>query len=423
MEIISNKAYDRNMKTLNKAEPLRYEAQKLRQLLHEAHLTHAELSYRSGVPVERIRTLTRGNAPMRIEEASAIASVFDRSMAVFVPNNPQNDIRLYASKHKDEIEWFEQLLIACQDLAKSYKQHPYNANDFKSVPKDLYYDGSVNAMYKLAQFEINRVSTLFGNVHKLWERSSILLAGSKNPFLQIATIYMCRWWGTVKPQQITTVHFMRELNEKRLLEVLLNIRALFESSEAWGDDSYNLAKIELEHVLESNGLSGKIKTAEQARQIYYKSLTAMKKYEYFHFVQEVEELSEKTNTILGDSLTRRIALLNDIGATSFDVDKLDEQTLGITKITYGYGATIGEKSDTELTRLIVESLNYAWYLNYEGEILASDKITVIARSVEALAMKMRELGFFTGEKENHSTGIRWQNIPNDEKEVIRLLSD
>ena len=411
------------MNTPNTTGSLRYEAQKLRQLLHETHLTHAELSYRSGLPVERIRTLTRGNAPMRVEEASAIASVFDRSMTVFVPDNSKNDIRLYASKHKNEIEWFEQMLLACQDLEKSYKRHPYDADDFKSVPKDSYYDGSVNSIYKLAQFEIIRFDTLSGNAHKLWEKNSILLAGSKDYFLRIATIYMCRWWKTVKPQQITTVRFMRESDEKQLLEVRRNIRALFESSEVWGDDSYNLAKIELEHVLESNGLSGKIKTAGQARQIYYKSLTTMKKYEYFHFVQEVEELSKKTNTILGDSLRRRIALLNDIGATSFDADKLDKQTLGIAKITYGYGATIGEKSDTELTRLIVESLNYAWYLNYEGEILASDKITVIARSIEALAMKMRELGFFAGEKENHLTGIRWQNIPDDEKEVIRLLSD
>lgn len=418
--------YAYSMRTPDKAKktkPLRYEAQKLRQLLHEAHLTHAELAYQSGVPIERIRTLTRGNAPMRIEEASAIASVFDRSMTVFVPDNSINDIRLYASKHKDEIEWFEQLLLACRDLARSYKQHPYNAHDFQSVPKDSYYDGSINALYKLAQFEIIRIDTLFGNVHKLWERNSILLAGTKNHFLQIATIYMCRWWDTVKPQQITAVRFMEEPDEKQLLETWRNIRALFESSEAGENDSYNLAKIELKYALESKGLDGRIKTAKQARQTYYKALTNIKKYEYFHFVQEIQELSKKTNTILGESLKQRIALLNDIGATSFDIDKLDKQTLGITKITYGYGTTIGRKSDTELTRLIIESENYKWFLNYEGEILASDKVTVIARSIEALATKMRKLGFFAGDKENQSTGILWQNIPDDEKKVIRLLSD
>ena len=57
---------------------LPYATQVLRKLLADSNMKIADLAEATNLPVERIRTLTRGNAPMRIDEAGRIALVFGR---------------------------------------------------------------------------------------------------------------------------------------------------------------------------------------------------------------------------------------------------------------------------------------------------------------------------------------------------------
>ena len=78
-------------------------------------------------------------------------------------------------------------------------------------------------------------------------------------------------------------------------------------------------------------------------------------------------------------------------------------------------------SDTELARIVLSNATFTWFFSYEGWIIASDGLTTIAHSLEEVATCMRRQSFFAGDRPNHSTGIIWSNIPDNEEEFTRTL--
>ncbi len=416
---------------MNPPRVLPYATQKLRQLTHESDMTYRTLAAKSGIPIDRIHTLARGNAAMRISEAATLAGIFDRSVSVFAEQDVTNDRRIYASKHKEEIGTFQELIIACQELQKSFRTHPYDRKSFEAVPKDAYYDDTISPASKIAQRESLYADTVFRNTHSLWKRNSILLAGSQEPVIRVMTVFMQRWWKKVTAQQIVKVYFEMEETERKAYDIYHDLLRSFDSIEACQEDPpgsalLKLAELELNGKLQEYGLVGKITSHKQTEAKYYNALTNLKVYEFFHFVQEINQLGAKSNTILGDQLRERIGHLSEIGAIDHSglrasEGRIDREVFGITPIHAGYGVILNKLSDTELARMVIERQSLRWHFGDRGEILATDKYTVIASSITELAAKMRTLSFFAGEKPNESTGILWQNIPNNERKLIQML--
>jgi hypothetical protein len=404
-------------------EDLRPEAKVLRQLIAEYKFSHSELSILSNIPKERIDTLTRGNAPMRVQEASVLANIFDRSISVFANQDLTNDIRIFASRHKSEIQSFKKIVVATDDLNRIFKTNPYDKNAFSKVPKDQYYAGSVNGTYNLAQRESQLANVIFDSVSNLESVDSTLLAGDNQWIVSAITMFMRRWWkGDTDPRKIANVRWSKEDEEKEKRDIYSELRRLFLSTEAFENDEFNPVSPELHQKLAGNGLLGTIKTLRQVEYLYFQTLTNLQVYDYFRFIKALQHLEKKTNTLLGDSKPSRIANLKRVEATDLNTNEIYEQIFSLHPITFGYSVTYKQPSDTELTRLIIEANQLKWYFDPSGEVLASDTLTVVAASITDLAARMRALTFFAGDIPNQSSGVHWERIPDNELDLIKMLN-
>lgn len=405
---------------------LPYEVQELRRLLKDNGMSIAELADITGLPVERMRTLTRGNAPMRVNEASRIALAFGLTANVFLEKEGDTRERSnqYVLAHRGEIQKFQETLETALSLRDSFKKFSDSQAHRSAPPKDCYYDGSMGEASRIVAKETLLTDRLFSAVEYLNGKDTILLAGSKDFFLTVATRYMHRWWDErVQPGDITKVKLLVEPEEKERCNQYRELRAAFYRSEAFSDSSFNPGKIELDHMLAKSMLKNKPASLRQAEELYYRSLTNLKKYEYFRFVQALMKLSSKKGTIFGDSLKERLTILKQLRVIRPNVMRANMNVLEIKPIQAGYNTTTHEMSDTELARIILsnENAEFTWYFSYEGHIVASDGLTVVSKSIEELATCMRQQSFFAGDTANHSTGIIWENIPHGEKEFTAKL--
>ena len=83
----------------------------IRKLLADSNMKIADLAEATNLPVERFRTLTRGNAPMRIDEAGRIALVFGRKTNIFLEEENDTKARRseYVLAHQAEVHKFKRL--------------------------------------------------------------------------------------------------------------------------------------------------------------------------------------------------------------------------------------------------------------------------------------------------------------------------
>ncbi|WEV74030.1 helix-turn-helix transcriptional regulator [Bifidobacterium sp. ESL0798] len=418
---------------------LPYEAVRLRLLLKDSGMTHEQLSQRTGIKLTRIDTLTRGTAPMQFSEAVQLASVFGRSPYVFIKgkNSFFTQIKLYANVHKSEVELFSQIVQACNMLWRSFRKNPYNERDFSELPKDIYADGTVTnhsgdtSISMLAATELRLSTVVFDKVAELQSRNSIMLAGDtaipvsaeQHPtILQIMTEYMRRWWDSrIAPVRKDQAYFKDEEGELEKERQIIRLRAEFNSYECFDSESWNPYAKELRNMLEEYGWADKIHTGREAANSHYEILTRLKKYEYFHFCGSLQDLSKKTNTILGDSVARRIQLLKEINAADFDNLSFSEQAFDVCPVVAGYAATYGKPTGTELARMLVENMKLPFFFKYSGEIIDATTSREIASSIQDLTSKMVQLGYFASSGPSSFAGFNPQRIPNDKAQIIRQL--
>lgn len=61
--------------------------------------------------------------------------------------------------------------------------------------KDCYYDGSKGGVSAVAAKETYLIDILFSDIEDLDNADTILLAGCKTTFMEVAKTYMLRWWA------------------------------------------------------------------------------------------------------------------------------------------------------------------------------------------------------------------------------------
>lgn len=395
--------------------------QVLRTLLSESDMTAAELARIVNLPTERIRTLTRGNAPMRIDEAERIASTFDRNATIFFEKSDIEPRRnQYVLDHRNEIKKFQEALEAEYDLHNSFQTFPDKQAYRAMLPKDLYYDGTIGRASAVVKKETLLIDTLFSDIEYLDGQDTILLAGSKETFLPVATIYMHRWWDQhLQPSE--AMGRIDESGERERCSQYLELMAAFERAEAFPKDSFNPAQIELDHMIADSPLKIKPTTLKEAKFLYYQSMTSLKKYEYFRFVRSLMRQDSKKGTIFGDSTGERVDVLRKLGVINPQKKRTSIKVTGITPIQVGYSTITRAMSDTELARFVISEAQFYWFFSYDGQIVASDGLTVVASSIEEVADCMRRQGFFAGDEPNRSTGVFWEKIPRNEKEFLSKL--
>lgn len=401
---------------------LPYAAQKLRRLLTDSHMTAAALARIVNLPPERVRTLTRGNAPMRIDEAERIALAFGRRASVFFEkdNTEQDQRNQYVIAHRAEIRKFQEALETASSLQDSFKMYSEQQAHKSAPPKYCYYDGTMGKASAIVAKETQLIDTLFNDIEYLSSRDTILLAGSRDYFGIIATAYMRRWWvPQIYPGNVATIK-MDEDKERERCRQYRDLMTAFSLSKAF-KESYNPARIELEQTLAETSLATKPETLRQAEQLYCRSLTILRMYEYCRFYRALMVQSSKKGTIFGDTLRERIIALNKLGVLHTNKMRASLKATGITPIRAGYNTTTHKMSDTELTRIVLSNAEFTWFFSYEGWVIASDGLTVIAHSIDELSKYMRRQSFFAGNEPNHSTGILWANIPHSEKDFISVL--
>lgn len=411
-------------------KPNEREALALRRLLEEENRTHTELAGITGIPKERIDTLTRGNAPMRLQEAILIARQFYRDVRIFTAQSPKEQISFYCETHKDELAAFEELIAATTNLNRSLRRHiPESVR--KAVPKFSSYlqGGSSDPIVKMKIRETSQVDTIFKQIEFLSEKESILLSGQSSNekyFIVPVTTYMHRWWDkSVKPKMITSIRFNDEKQLRALESPLQHIYGNYENKKAnpAHASSYDA---EIASIIEKEKAAGRNITGTynlaSAKKTYENLITRLRTLDYFHFIAQIQRLGKKSETILGDSLKHRVQTLQEYGAISKDLTMISAEIQGLTPITAGFNVTINHPSDTELARLVIEQNKFKWFFNGEGEIVASNGFTVIEPSLTLVAKEMRLAGFF-GENAvpNHSHAVIWQKIPSSEKELIQIL--
>lgn len=88
---------------------LPYATQELRRLMADRQMTIVQVAEAAGVPPERMRTLSRGNAAMRLDEAASIAQVFDRKVTVFLERGDDENKMgsQYVFTHRKELKRFQ----------------------------------------------------------------------------------------------------------------------------------------------------------------------------------------------------------------------------------------------------------------------------------------------------------------------------
>ena len=404
---------------------LPYATQVLRKLLADSNMKIADLAEATNLPVERIRTLTRGNAPMRIDEAGRIALVFGRKTNIFLEEENDTKARRseYVLAHQAEVHKFQEALDVTLSLRASFKKYSEDEVHKSAPPKYCYYDGTMGKASAIVAKETLLTDTLFSDIEYLNDKNTILLAGSKGQFLPVATTYMRRWWDEkTRPEDVTKIKMLGESKEKERCGQYRELMAAFDRAEAFGDASFNPALIELEHMLDTSTVNPKPTSLQQAERLYCQSLTNLKKYEYFRFVQTLmKQQSPQKEMIFGDTFNECLTVLAELGAIHPSVARANINALGIQPIRAEYSIILHEMSDTELARIILSDAEFTWFFSPDGRIVASDGLTVIAHSIEEVAACMRRRSFFAGDKPNHSTGIIWDHVPHSEKDFITDL--
>lgn len=403
---------------------LPYATQELRRLMADRQMTIVQVAEAAGVPPERMRTLSRGNAAMRLDEAARIAQVFDRKVTVFLERGDDEN-RMgsqYVFTHRKELKRFQDAVEALDALKDSFKTYGDEQARLSKLPKYCYYDGSMGRASAVVAKETLLIDQLFSAVEYLNSKDTILLAGSRDDFLPVATTYMHRWWDeSILPADVTNVRMLNEDIERKRCEQYRELMAAFGRSEAFSKDSFNPEQIELERMLSNSSLRDKPTSLRQAEALYCQSLTNLKKYEYFRFVQAIMKQSAKKGTLFGESLKGRLRILKKLGVIHPNRARAIVNATDITPIRAGYNTTTHKMSDTELARIVLSNATFTWFFSYEGWIIASDGLTTIAHSLEEVATCMRQQSFFAGDRPNHSTGIIWSNIPDNEEEFTRTL--
>ncbi len=400
----------------------------LRKLIHESALTYQDVAYQSGIPCERIKTIARGNAPMRVQEAAKIASVFHRSTDIFMDHNSEEDKTRFILTHSDEVDAFRSIYSAAQRLVLSYKAYA-PSKGFKQIPKDAIYDGTLtnpdgtlNPISPIASHEAVDYDIIIGKTAFLYQKNSILLAGDNAKLIAVLTYYMRRWWNErIAPTSTLATYkslSAREDAERKRRDIYQNICRLMYESEGFNADEFNPVKIEAAEYIAAHGLTTKIHDFKSAQKAYFDSLTALKEYEYYHCIYQINALSKKTDTLLSDSFEERKKNLEKF--TPFEKTSVNLDEYGLSPITAGYAAGFHKHlNDTEFARIILEQMKqqniFTWYISTDGCVFASNTITKIFDSMHDLAAAMRHAGFFAGTEEDNAKGIFWNKIPQNER--------
>ena len=127
---------------------------------------------------------------------------------------------------------------------------------------------------------------------------------------------MRRWWDEkTRPEDVTKIKMLGESKEKERCGQYRELMAAFDRAEAFGDASFNPALIELEHMLDTSTVNPKPTSLQQAERLYCQSLTNLKKYEYFRFVQTLmKQQSPQKEMIFGDTFNECLTVLAELGA-------------------------------------------------------------------------------------------------------------
>lgn len=406
----------------------------LRRMLDEEHLTHAQLSALTGIPKERVHTLTRGNAPLRFHEAERIARALNRDIHVFMEQTPKEQVRLYCDSHKDEIEAFEKIITAGHAL-KASLQTPIDPKQTASVlkfPRQLQHDDP-DPVVQIKYEETRNVDIIFEQVEYLAGKKSILLSGTqsnKKWIIEPVTAYMRRWWyDNTSPKMRTAFpfpneHFFRE-RENALLRIYGDYRTKADEPDMAYFVDPEIAKLTEDNEIDKLGLPP-IHDLKSATKAYEALTTKLRIYDYLHFTEDIQELGERHGAILGDSIKTRIAILRKYGGTFMpeDLENIDVQLRGLTPIHSDIDAILRDMPITELARMVIEKKQLHWFFDGAGAVIASDRKTMVAPSLSVLAREMQLAGFF-GEHATGSYGhaIIWSAIHGNKKEKKSLVEN
>lgn len=405
-----------------------HEARVLRSLLKENKMTHRQLAEHVEIPVERIHTLTRGNAPMRLCEAVTIANYFGRSASFFSDRDTKESISSYVKNHEEEAAAFEYIVIALHELQKSFNDARRREETFNLLPRYSIEDGGNTLAAKFAKHETLCVNSIFKNTEFLFYKKSIFLAGDNERLAEAVTRYIHTWWRkgmrlrdarnyiTLHPSQIK-----EETNSKdQAIKEFIEMSQHYFSSESWAYLDYDKDSRKSGNPKSSKHARKRKADSGNALHYYEKIVATFRLNEYYKFIYRLDTLSQNTNTLLEDSLDRRASLIDSrlpIAKTQVDFDK---RVFGLTALQAGYKTIPAQPSDTELARFILQTRKFTWYTDGEESIIASDRSTKMFNSMKELAEAMLKASFFTHEA-NQSAKVQWDKIPKSEEEFKSQL--
>ena len=113
--------------------------------------------------------------------------------------------RQYVLTHQAEIQKNREALEATYDLKDGFKTFTSEQAQKSALPKDCYYDGTKGGVSAVAAKETYLIDILFSDIEDLDNADTILLAGSKTTFMEVAKTYMLRWWDpSINPKDAAT---------------------------------------------------------------------------------------------------------------------------------------------------------------------------------------------------------------------------
>ncbi|KOA59060.1 hypothetical protein BAAM0499_07855 [Bifidobacterium animalis subsp. animalis MCC 0499] len=358
-----------------------------------------------------------------------IANIFGRNALLFSEHNEEADITLYIQNHEKEANAFEDLYVATNELEESIKLNPPR-DSFDEVPRHGMYDGTMGTASAIAKHETLCADAIIQKTNFLFDKKSIFLAGDIAAINDAMTDYMHRWWdkGITPHKALTyfTTHTSEDFEEAKKaaqnnIDKYLKLSRLYIEYDSCRNLGHNPYAQELNEFISSNSVSTEVNDHVTALTHYQKAIMRLRTYEYMGFIKQLDDLSQKTNTVLGDSFEKRAQLLDPrlpVKKAQFDFDK---RVFGLTALEAGYQVTRAHPSDTELVRIVLQQRNFPWYINTEGLVIASNRRAKLFNSISDLTVAMCKAGFLRGEAPNEPKSIHWEIIPETEEEFKREL--
>lgn len=383
-------------------------------------VTWAGISQATGIPLDRLRNLAKGNVRMAADEACLLARYFDVDFSLLaLPGAGLDAVRRYARDHAGELDAIGCLLYAVQCLGSLQR---CEGSWRPGMERDRYHDGMFDGTYRQAYVEEALYGVIENSAQALTDCGSGLLSGVLHDdalgIVKVLDRHRRRWWSADR----RPFRGVDMIGHRGGVAAVWRVVSNYEACKDDEPPTPELLGKERDVVLRENadllalcGCAGQPVGYEQARRMYDELLIQSWERSFTETQRRLRSLSHNTPPFRDSGVLWRIKALQAVKAIVLTADDVMGRALGMTPVVRGYDAA-SPTTDTELARMLIEKRELHWSFGPGGLIMAANHVHVVAYSLAELSAKFRKAGFLAG-----NYGVHWNRIPSDEAELIELL--